>query len=69
VASRVNRYAWLTIPGWLHRFRLGALGGSPGEIVRIAADPKAFVKGQLQRRAAAALAADRKVACQWQSSR
>jgi uncharacterized protein (DUF1800 family) len=41
----------------LHRFGLGALGGSPGEIARIAADPKGFVKAQLQRRAALALAA------------
>jgi len=41
----------------LHRFGLGALGGSPSEIVRIAADPKGFVKSQLQRRGAVALAA------------
>jgi len=39
----------------LHRFGLGALGGSPGEIVRIAADPKGFVKSQLLHRGAVAL--------------
>jgi len=41
----------------LHRFGLGALGGSPGEIARIAADPRGFVKGQLQHRGAIALSA------------